>query len=160
MKIKELRRRVLSFPAPLQKMLYLRSVVMSAPMLFFVILLFVSGDYRLLLPPGLLFTYLLIDCVLLYLRFSSGDYMCLTGKCMAVEKSLLRQRPKWILMEVEGARVIIRLAQYRIIAKAGDMISVYLSPGSPVSKEEETPVIYRYYTICSRPGLIADRQES
>lgn len=159
MKIKEIWSRILSFPTPLQKMLYLRLVVMAAPLLLFLILLFVSADYRLLLPPGLLFVYLLIDCVMLYLRYSIGDYMCLSGKCIGVEKSLLRQRPKRILMEVEGVRVIIRLAQYRIIAKAGDMISVYLSPGSPVSQEEDALVIYRYYTICSRPGSIADRQE-
>lgn len=160
MKLKELRSRILTFPAPLQKMLLLRLFVMAAPLLLFVILLCLSGDYRLLLPPGLLFAYLLIDCVLLYLRFSSGDYICLTGKCIGVEKSLLRKRPKRILMDVDGTRVIIQLTQTRIAAKDGNMITVYLSPGSPVSQEGEEPVIYRYYTICSRPGSIADRQES
>ena len=67
---KNIRSKILSFPAPLQKMLYVRLTVSVFSLLLFMLLLAFSTDIKLLLPPGLLFVYLLSDGFFLYKLFS------------------------------------------------------------------------------------------
>ena len=101
------------------------------------LLLAFSTDIKLLLPPGLLFVYLLSDGFFLYKRFSRGDCMCLTGECVGIEKSFLRKRPQRIIMRVDGSTIMIHL-----------------------SKEDGAYLIYRYYAVRAVPGLQPGREKA
>ena len=157
---KNIRSKILSFPAPLQKMLYVRLTVSVFSLLLFMLLLTFSTDIKLLLPPGLLFVYILLDGFILYGRFSRGDYMCLTGGCVGIEKSFLWKRPQRIIMRVDGTTIIIHLSKGRIVAEAGDTISLYLSPATPIRQEDGAYLIYRYYAVRAVPGLQREREKA
>ena len=124
------------------------------------LLLAFSTDIKLLLPPGLLFVYILLDGFILYGRFSRGDYMCLTGGCVGIEKSFLWKRPQRIIMRVDGTTIIIHLSKGRIVAEAGDTISLYLSPTTPIRQEDGAYLISRYYAVRAVPGLQPGREKA
>ena len=124
------------------------------------LLLTFSTDIKLLLPPGLLFVYILLDGFILYGRFSCGDYMCLTGDCVGFEKSFLWRRPKRIIMRVDGTTIMIHLSKERIAAETGDTISLYLSPTTPIRQEDGAYLIYRYYAVRAVPGLQRESEKA
>jgi hypothetical protein len=157
---KNIQSKILSFPAPLQKMLYVRLTVSIFSLLLFMLLLAFSTDIKLLLPPGLLFVYILLDGFILYGLFSHGDYMCLTGECVGIEKSFLRKRPQRIIMRVDGSTIMIHLSKERISAEAGDTISLYLSPTTPIRQEDGAYLINRYYAVRGVPGLQPGREKA
>lgn len=138
-------------PAPLRKILNLRLVGAALGLVLTLLTLLLSEDYRLFLPTLALLILSIADGCLLFRRFTAGDYLVLSGTCTAVEQSFLRRRTRAVFAELENATVKIKLNRYYPNSLPGEIVTVYLSPQSPIYEDGDIRILYRYYAILFAP---------
>ncbi len=138
-------------PAPLRKIVDLRLVGVLLGLVLTFLTSLLSEDYRLFLPTLGLLILSIADGCLLFRRLTAGDYLVLSGPCTAVEQSFLRRRTRAVFAKLENVTVKIKLNRYYPNSLPGEIVTVYLSPQSPIYEDGNIQVLYRYYAILFAP---------
>lgn len=95
------------------------------------------GNALLCLPGFVAGGVLLVSSVRLFLQASAGDYLCLHGVCVEIEK---RRR---ILIDVEGKRIQISVGNPIKGLSVDDAVNLYLLPDTPLYEQDG---LYRLFT--------------
>ena len=83
--------------------------------------------------PFLLGAALLTICAArLYRTGMRGQYLILRGVILKVERTVLRQRPKSILLEANGKALLVMLRNRHAAVREGDTVTLYIADTAPL----------------------------
>lgn len=136
-----------SIPVALQHIILIR-LVLAVLCLVVAACLFFQSRQLMIMAPFLL-TALLMAGHGVYIGWLSlkGRCLVLKGTVLNVERSILRAKPKALLLEVEGTALRVALRD-RIKAPAvGDMVSLYIPDDAPLYEWRGIHQLNSYFTL-------------
>ena len=136
-----------TFPEPLQVQMLVRSGLGIAAMVIGLALLFITGK-PIVAVPCVLITLLLAGNVL-YIRHIVGLelYIKLTGTVVEVERSFARQRPKALILEVEGKALRLSLRSRIGTVDTGATVIIYAPESAPLYEWHGMHQLYSYLAL-------------
>jgi hypothetical protein len=151
MSMEKLRRIAAELPSPLLRLMEEHLLCMVGSLSAIIVLLFLSADARLLLPPAAILLFAALSAFSLYRAYTSGDILFLTGTCTALEQTPIRRKTKVIYAVFEDRQVRIRLNRSISEASVGDSVMLMLSGKAPIYEQDGLCTVFRYYTVSVRP---------
>jgi hypothetical protein len=156
MSLVKLRRIYAEFPSALRKRMEQHLLCMVGSTTMFLVLLFLSANMQLLLPPAAVFLFSAFSVWSLYLAYTKGDILFLSGICTALEQTPIRRKTKAIYATFEDRLVRVRLRQSLSGVSVGDIVTLLLPRQAPIVEQDGVTMVFRYYAITVRPDLKFD----
>ena len=156
MSMEKLRQIAAELPSPLLRLMEEHLLCMVGSLSAIIVLLFLSSDARLLLPPAAILLFAALSAFSLYRAYTNGDILFLTGTCTALEQTPIRRKTKVIYAVFEDRQVRIRLNRSISEASVGDSVTLMLSGKAPIYEQDGLYTVFRYYTVSVRPKLKFD----
>lgn len=156
MSMEKLRQIAAELPSPLLRLMEEHLLCMVGSLSAIIVLLFLSSDARLLLPPAAILLFAALSAFSLYRAYTNGDILFLTGTCTALEQTPIRRKTKVIYAVFEDRQVRIRLNRSISEASVGDSVMLMLSGKAPIYEQDGLCTVFRYYTVSVRPKLKFD----
>lgn len=98
--------------------------------------------------PFLLGTLVLtISAVRLYRTGMRGQYLILRGTILKVERTSLRQRPKSILLEINGKALLVMLRNRHATVREGDTVTMYIADATPLYEWQGVHRLHAYLAM-------------
>lgn len=98
-------------------------------------------DWLLCLPGFIAGGFLAISGGKLFLRATSGEYLCLQGVCREIEKH------RRILIDVDGKRIQIPVGRKEKHLAVGDTLLLYLLPDTPLYEQDGFYRVFAYIAL-------------
>lgn len=156
MSLVKLRRIYTELPSALWKLMEQHLLCMSGSMTMLLVLLFVSADIKLLLPPAAILLSSLLSVWSLYCAYTKGEILFLSGICTAFEQTPIRRKTKAIYATFEDRPVRVRLKRSLSGVSVGDAVTLLLPRQAPIVEQDGIATVFRYYAISVRPDLKFD----
>ena len=153
MSMEKLRRIAAELPSPLLRLMEEHLLCMVGSLSAILVLLFLSADAKLLLPPAAILLFAALSAFSLYRAYTGGDILFLTGTCTALEQTPIRRKTKVIYAVFEDRQVRIRLNRSISEVSVGDSVTLMLSGKAPIYEQDGLCTVFRYYTVSVRPTL-------
>lgn len=87
----------------------------------------------------------------LFFRLASGDYLCLRGVCLEIEKAKLGRQIKHTVIDIEGRRVHLTMGKNQKHLAVGDTVALYLLRDTPVYKQDGICRVYNWLALEHAP---------
>ena len=113
----------------------------------FVLICIFSNYLVLALAPGAFAMFLLIDGIGMLFRCLGGDYVELSGVCFEVNKSAVRRRTKYIVIETSRGAVRLPTRMKPKAIKVGDEVVIYVPDHASVYDYNGNMVVCEFYAI-------------
>ena len=98
--------------------------------------------------PFLLGAALLTICAArLYRTGMRGQYLILRGVILKVERTVLRQRPKSILLEANGKALLVMLRNRHAAVREGDTVTLYIADTAPLYEWQGIHRLHAYLAM-------------
>ena len=98
--------------------------------------------------PFLLGAALLTICAArLYRTGMRGQYLILRGVILKVERTVLRQRPKSILLEGNGKALLVMLRNRHAAVREGDTVTLYIADTAPLYEWQGIHRLHAYLAM-------------
>ena len=98
--------------------------------------------------PFLLGAALLTICAArLYRTGMRGRYLILRGVILKVERTVLRQRPKSILLEANGKALLVMLRNRHAAVREGDTVTLYIADTAPLYEWQGIHRLHAYLAM-------------
>jgi hypothetical protein len=142
-----MREKFIELPEPIQREI-LKRLAISAVAFIALIALFVNscGIYT-LLPFGYISLYSALNGLLLFLKTSEGDYVVISGICFEIEYSLIRHRPKSILLKADDTTIRLKLRNRTGKIEIGTKLDLYLATDTPVYEKGAVRIPQKYIAL-------------
>lgn len=86
-----------------------------------------------------------------FLRLASGDYLCLRGVCLEIEKAKLGRQIRRMMIDIEGKRVQLTVGKNQKHLAAGDTVTLYLLPDIPIYELDGVCRVYNWLALEHTP---------
>mgnify|MGYP007044161833 FL=1 len=86
-----------------------------------------------------------------FLRLASGDYLCLRGVCLEIEKAKLGRQIRRMMIDIEGKRVQLTVGKNQKHLAAGDTVTLYLLPDIPIYELDGVCRVYKWLALEHTP---------
>ena len=156
MSLEKLRRVYAKLPSMLRKVMEQHLLTMAGSAAMILVLLFVSADIKLLVPPTAVILFSSFSAWFLYRAYAEDEILLLSGICTALEQTPIRRKTKALYASIEGRQVRIRLKQSLSGVSVGDTVTLLLPRQAPVIEQDSFATIFRYYALDVRPNLKFD----
>ena len=83
----------------------------------------------------------------LYRTGMRGQYLILRGVILKVERTVLRQRPKSILLEANGKALLVMLRNRHAAVREGDTVTLYISDTAPLYEWQGIHRLHAYLAM-------------
>lgn len=90
---------------------------------------------------------LTISVVRLYRTGMRGQYLILRGTILKVERSALRQRPKSMLLEINGKALLVMLRNRNATVREGDTVTLYIADTAPLYEWQGVHRLHAYLAM-------------
>lgn len=134
-------------PAPLQKQIIYRMLGMGIFVIITIVLIIKTTPFMTILPGVLVALLCSVSGLILMIQCVSGNYIVLSGKCISVSRTLLKQRVKYITIQTAEHKVRILVNSRLRKCINGAVFQVYLSKRTPVYNIDGIQVIHQYLAI-------------
>ena len=134
------------FPTALQHQLLIQAALALLNLvLALVVLVIFSATAS---TPFLILSFLLgFNILLLYRITTQGRYLELRGVILKVERTPIRQRPKSLLLEVDGKALRLMLRNRHLSLKEGHTIVLYLTDTTPLYEWHGVHQLHSYLAL-------------
>lgn len=137
---------LVSFPLALQRQVLIQSgLALSCIVLTIGTLAFVS--FTVCIPFLIGAALLVISAMRLYQIGIRGQYLVLRGVIQKVERTTLRQRPKSILLEVDGKTLLVALQNRHVLIREGEPVTLYIANTAPLYEWHGIHRLHAYLAI-------------
>lgn len=137
----------LQFPAPLRRHILIRAVGCILGIGMMVMLLACRGDWKLLLPCGILSAVCMESAAALFDRCHRKQYIVITGICTDIERTSFRRHIKSLYLRSDGFNIkIVGVGKIRDL-NTGDTVAVYLADNTAVYDMDGYQVICTYLAL-------------
>lgn len=140
-----------NLPEPLQRLIAGRLVFACALLVLGLICRIFLQSWLLCLPGFVAGGFLVFIGSKLFLRLASGDYLCLRGVCLEIEKAKLGRQIRRIVMDIEGKRVQLAVGKNHKHLAEGDTVALYLLPDTPIYEQDGTCRVYNWLALEHAP---------
>ena len=134
-------------PDALRMQLLMRLGSGATALLLFVVVWLLSGEFTFALPCLILAVFLLINSWSLLRNVIVGDYLCVSGPCEEVERTVLRRRIKSVTVRLGDKLVVIPIKRRVKKLIVGTNITLYISEKTPVYEKDGLCHIYEYLAV-------------
>jgi hypothetical protein len=100
-----------------------------------------------LLPFGYIALYSALDGLLLFLKTSEGAYVVISGVCSGIEYSIIRHRPKSILLKTDDTTLRLKLRNNTGKIAIGAKLDLYLATDTPVYEKGAVRIPQKYIAL-------------
>lgn len=90
---------------------------------------------------------LTISAVRLYRTGMRGQYLILRGTILKVERTSLRQRPKSMLLEINGKALLVMLRNRNATVREGDTVTLYIADTAPLYEWQGVHRLHAYLAM-------------
>jgi len=134
-------------PEALRMQLLMRLGSGATSLLLFIAVWVLSGEFAFALPCLILSVFLLINSWSLFRNIIIGDYLCVSGLCEEVERTVLRRRIKSITVRLGDKLVVIPIKRRVKKLLIGTAVTLYISEKTPVYEKDGLCHIYEYLAV-------------
>ena len=134
-------------PKALKKNILCRNGLGLGFLAVFVLICIFSNYLVLALAPGAFAMFLLMDGIGMLFRCLGGDYIELSGVCIEVNKSAVRRRTKYIVIETSRGAVRLPTRMKPKAIKVGDEVVIYVPDHASVYDYNGNMVVCEFYAI-------------
>ena len=140
-----------NLPEPLQRLVAGRLVFGCVLLALGSICRIFLQSWLLCLPGFVAGGFLVFSGGKLFLRLTSGDYLCLQGICLEIEKPKLGRQIRHIVMDIEGKRVQLTVGKNQKHLAVGDTVALYLLRDIPVYEQDGICRVYNWLALERAP---------
>ena len=135
-------------PGPLQKQILYRLGYGIAALFVTIILFSYTRDLFSVLACIVIIIFFAANSFSLFRRAVIGDYVVISGECLAVTVTPVKRRIKTVILRTEDDRMInVTIRQKLKRMKAGTKIMFYVAANMPVYEKDGTHVLHSYLAI-------------
>ena len=133
-------------PPALQRQLLIRVGFILLSLVLAVVSL-VLFSTTIALPFLLCAALLAFSAFRLYRIGARGQYLILRGTILKVERTSLRQRPKSMLLEINGKALLVMLRNRNATVREGDTVTLYIADTAPLYEWQGIHRLHAYLAM-------------
>lgn len=140
-----------NLPKPLKNQVAGRLVFGCVLLMLGVICRIFLQSWLLCLPGFVAGGFLVFSGGKLFFRLASGEYLCLRGVCLEIERAKLGRQIRRIVIDIEGKRVQLAVGKNHKHLTVGDTVALYLLPDTPVYEQDGICRVYNWLALERTP---------